>query len=458
VRFLNLFKLALVAVAISAWYFQPIIARGQDAPGVPAADQTQREPVPPQDANTLATQMETSQSNAASIPVEGKSEVADDNNHLGIGHFARLPFNLSTSVLFGFDDNVNTTTTNENSSPYITPNANLTYKFVDSRTEADLTAGAGFNYYLDEPNGQTYDVTTSFGLSIRHEASPRLTFNANAYLSYLTEPDFNVSVPNRRSGNYFYTSDQLKATYLWHPRFATATSYSLFFTNYDDDMVGRFVDRAENTFGNEFRFLYKPTTTLLAEFRYQIVSYTQTAQSSSDSTTEFLLAGVEHAFNPRLNISLRGGAQFRSFDSGEDRTEPYFESALAYTAGKRTTINWTTQYSLEEPGISGNPSRTTFRTGLQANYGFTSRISSTLGFYYVNDDYEHGPPIIIPPFVIQGAPAFSEDSVDANLTFRYQFNRDLAALAGYGHTQVFSDRFGRDYSRNRVFGGVTFAF
>ena len=78
VRFSNLFKLALVAVAISASYFHPIIARGQDAPGVPAADQTQRESVPPQETNTLATQTETSQSNAESIPVERKSEVADD--------------------------------------------------------------------------------------------------------------------------------------------------------------------------------------------------------------------------------------------------------------------------------------------------------------------------------------------------------------------------------------------
>ena len=330
---------------------------------------------------------------------------------------------------------------------------------INSRTQADLTAGAGFDYYFDEPGDQPYDVNAFLGLLIQHQASPRLTFDANAHLSYQTEPDFNVNVPNRRSGNYFFTSDELKATYLWLPRFATATSYSLFFINYDDDMVGRFVDRAENTFGNEFRFLYKPTTTLLAEFRYQIVSYTQTTQSSSDSTTEFLLAGVEHAFNPRLNISLRGGAQFRSFDSGEDRTEPYFESALAYTAGRRTTISWTAQYSLEEPGISGNPSRTTFRTGLQANYSFTSRISSTLGFFYVHDDYQHGPPFIIPPFIFPGAPAFSEDSVDANLTFHYQFNRDLGALAGYGHTEVSSDEaFRREYSRNRVFGGLTFAF
>ena len=55
------------------------------------------------------------------------------------------------------------------------------------------------------------------------------------------------------------------ANYLWSPRFATATSYTLGALHYDDDVIGTFENRWDNTFGNEFRFLLAPTTTLVAD-------------------------------------------------------------------------------------------------------------------------------------------------------------------------------------------------
>jgi len=422
----------------------------------------------PSEASIFA-QTEANQPNTPPAPVARPSQaeaennavgVEAENNDLGIGRFERLPFHVSASVVFGYDDNVITALSQGNASTYIHPNVDLTYAFMDPRTTANLKAGAGFNYYFDQPSDQAYDVNVSVGLSLAHKASERLTLTADTNLNYLTEPDFSLSVGNRRSGNYFYTVDQFKGTYEWQPRFATATSYSLLFVNYDDDVVGRFQDRSEHTFGNEFRFALQPSTILVGDVRFQIVNHTQTptVQSPQDSTSEFLLAGFEHTFNPRLNVSLRGGAQLRSYDNGGDTSEPYFESTLNYSAGKRTTISWTNHYGLEEPDLDKNQSRTTFRTGLTGTYSFTSRLSAGVSFYYLHNDYAQGPPFILFGFIFPGAPPFEEDSVDVGLNVHYLINRDFSAVAGYQHTQIFSDMPSREYSRNRVFGGLTFAF
>src|SRR5260370_338001 len=91
----------------------------------------------------------------------------------------------------------------------------------------------------------------------------------------------------------------------------TASSQTLpspLFANAD---VGMVEDRTENTFGHEFRFLLWPTTTIVADYRFQLVSFTH--RLGDDSTTHFFLGGFDHNFSPRFNISVRGGEEFRSF-------------------------------------------------------------------------------------------------------------------------------------------------
>ena len=55
-------------------------------------------------------------------------------------------------------------------------------------------------------------------------------------------------------------------------------------------------------------------------------------------------------------------------------------------------------------------------------------------------------------------PAFTEDSIDIGLGLRYEINRDFAALAGYSHTEVFSDILLREYARNRYYLGLNATF
>lgn len=386
------------------------------------------------------------------------SQVAPTTGDLGTGNFSRFPFHVSVSVRGGYDDNITTSSIDRQESWFTNASAVFTYDFGNARTQAKLQTGGGVTYYWDNvrtvgiSNDQNYDVNAYVSFSLLHKATPRLTLSTTGYATYQTEPDFTLALGlNRRNGNFFYTQDKFTATYLWTPRFSTATSYTFGAIQYDDSSIGFFQDRFENTFGNEFRFLLWRTTTLVAEYRFQLVSYDN--DIGRDSMTHFALAGFDHTFNPRFNASFRGGAQFRAYEkSTDDRSSPYFEGTLNYALGKNTSVAWTNRYAIEEPDVLLSPSRTTFRSGLRASHNFTPRITGNLGLYYEHDDYESV------NTATAFSPSFTEEAVDIAFSLRYVITRYLGVEAGYNHTEVSSDIALREYSRNRYWGGLNFVF
>lgn len=381
---------------------------------------------------------------------EGGQTTEVTTPHLGTGNFSRSPFRVSVSVREGYDDNIYTSKLAPVDSFYTNGNVTLDYKFGNARTQVAFQAFGGLSYYYDHPFGREYDINTGVGLTISHQATPRLGLGAAIYLAYQSEPDFNTGFGiNRRSGNYFYTSDKFSTSYQWAPRFSTVTSYTLGALNYEDSSVGFFEDRFEHTFGNEFRFLVLPTTTAVAEYRFLITDY---VDAPRDSTTHFVLGGLDHSFNPRFNVSLRGGAQFREFANFGERTSPYAEATLNYALTEKSSVSWNNRYGLDEPDIPGAASRTSFRTGLRANYAFTPRISSTFSFYYQHDENDS---LATPVFFV---PSFTENSLDLSLGVRYEINSTFAALAGYSHTEVLSDITLREYARNRYYLGLNATF
>ena len=325
-----------------------------------------------------------------------------------------------------------------------------------------LDTSAGVTYYAQHIANQNYDINLSGHFVLQYKATPRLTLGSDVLIAYLTEPSFNYGVGlNTRAGNYLYTLDTLSARYLWAPRFSTVTRYTLTVVNYDDNSVGMLQDRVENTFGNEFRFLLTPVTALIGEYRLEFVNYTQ-AQNPLDSTTHFVLGGFDHNFNPRLNVTVRAGAEFRSYTDGSSRNSPYVEGTLNYTVGRRTIITWTNRYGLEEPDVVNAQNPTVFRTGLEGKFRLTPRISTTLGVYYVHSDYpESTTPLYLGGFIIgeTTVPAFTQDEFDGAIELRFTITPLIGAQLGYHYTDVTSDMVvGQSYHRNRVFGGFNVTF
>jgi hypothetical protein len=375
---------------------------------------------------------------------------AAEGNPSGAGVFSPTPLQIYASVSEGYDDNVNTVSSNKQSSAFTSGNVILDYTFGDPRLQLVLNGGAGGTYYYQHLSSQDYDIDLRGALGVTYKASPRLTLGSTILATYATEPSFQYAGGlNSRQGNYLYTTDKAFIAYAWARRFSTKTSYSFDAYNYDNNTVGAFSNRVANVFGNEFRFQLAPTTNLVAEYRYGIVSY---ENSTLDSTTHYALGGIDHIFNPRLSATLRGGAEFRSYDNDGTRNGPYAESGVTYALGRRTSVSWTTRYGIEEPDLPNAQSRTTFRTGLQTKFSMTSRIGAGLDVYYAHDDYN----LFNMGQVVTSA--FSDDSFDADVSLRYGITRLLGVQAGYHFTNVTSDAALREYSRNRFSAGLNLTF
>jgi hypothetical protein len=396
---------------------------------------------------------------------------------LGLGIFSRFPVNVSLSVQGGYDDNVDTLSENQAGSWFTTAGLVLAYKLNTPRTQATLSSNLGFTYYSNI-DVSPFEPNLNLTLDVTHKVSPRLQIGFQSNTVYQAEPDFQYGLgTNRRAGNYFYTTDSLSGTYTWLPRFSTATSYGFSGVHYDDIASGLLEDRIENTIGNEFRFLMWPTTSLVVAYRFEAVNYQHEGEVISaarfdpvtgmlispavtlqrDSTTHFVLGGFDHAFSPRLSASVRGGAEFRDYETVGERSSPYFESTVNYSLGKDTSLSWNMHYGIEEGDIVFNPTRKSFRTGVQGKHNLTARMSATVAFYFDHDDYSETE-TVIPGLPTRINPAFTEDTIYFDLSFRYAMTRYMGIQAGYEFSQVSSGLLGRDYSRNHVWAGINVAF
>ena len=392
------------------------------------------------------------------LPVEISAEQeTPPAEELGIGKFSRFPFDVSATVREGFDDNVNNAPAGgEQSSWFTYGGADLAYTFGSPRAQLSLSTGGAITYYDERIGVQNYDIDLHARFKLNLQLTPRLLLGLELHAAYLTEPDFTFGIGfNRRGGNFFYSNNTGALTYLWAPRFSTVTSYTVVAINYDDANVGMFEDRIDNTFGHEFRFLLWPTTIIVANYRFELVSFTHA--TGNDSTTHFLLGGFDHTFNPRFNISLRGGEEFRSFQGDGDKIGPYVEGTVNYAVGKRTVVSWTSNYGIVEPNVTTNPIETAFRSGLQVSQRLTPKITATLGFNYEHDEYEAVTEQFF-GFTFTVSPAFAENFFGLDFSLRYAITPHLGIDLGYDRSQVMSDNAFREYSRDRFYGGLNFTF
>jgi len=344
---------------------------------------------------------------------------------------------LSLSVVGGYDDNVNTSSTGGSGSSYTSENASLSYTFGTPRTQVSLTTGGGVTYYFDRP-AAGYNPTGYLGLSLTDKPSERMTLSLSVFASYQSQPDLSTNLgSNQQLGSFIHSNDTVSLAYAWAPRFSTVSSYTFGLLKYDSS-AGLLQNRMEHTFGEQFRYLLWPTTAGVAEYRYEIIDY---ESAPLDSTTHFLLAGLDHTFTPRLNGTFRGGVELRSSESNGFQASPYFQSALTYILHNGFVI-WTNSYSIEESNTVGVSSAPAFRTGLILNYGLTRRLFGNLALFYVYGGNQSG-----------GTSSSSGNTIDISPSLRYLITRRLSANVGYHHTSGSGSS-----SQNNYFAGLSFSF
>ncbi len=363
-----------------------------------------------------------------------------------------VPFEITAGVDIGYDDHVigsNTSTSSSSPSSFFTrENLVLSYDRPNERTEIRLIAVGRFTQFLDLGT-EDKDVNVTFALE--HNFSTRLSFRADVYGAYQTEPNFQSNVgPENVRAPHFDTNDVFSVTYHWLPRLSTVTSYTFQRIKYESSSVstsaiGVGQDRFQNTLAETLQFSLTSRTSLIGEYRFEVIDYDTAPR---DATIHFALAGLDHSLTEHLKINVLGGESFRSFKDDGDTIDPYIEAKLAYQGGNHS-INWTTSYGVEQPTTGIALGTTTIRTGLNMTYDLTSRINSRAGVYYHHNENQG------PSGTNSGVP---QDALQFTLGLKYTINKHFALHVDYQYTAESSSGGTSGYSRNRYFGGLTYTY
>jgi hypothetical protein len=358
----------------------------------------------------------------------------------GIGWLPAIPIQLTAGVDLGYDDNA-TLTPNAEGSLFVGENVVLTYDRPGEATHFYVLGIGRFDQYF---NVSRNDVDGNVTMSLTHNFSTRLSFYASIFAAYQTEPNFQSNVgPENVVSDHFYTTDIFSLTHHWSTRFSMITSDTFTRVLYAQASIGDSQDRVENTLSEQFQFSLTRRTDLIGEYRFETINYDT---APTDSTSHFILAGINHNLTEHLIVHMRAGESFRSLENDGSAASPYFESAVDYTSSNHS-LNWISSYGFESPTAAGATTTKTWRTGLRLNYDLTSRFSSTTGIYYHHDENTGST-----------SSTGTQDSFDLNLSLRYTINKHFTLHLDYNHTTLGSLGSTPGYSRNSYVGGLTYIY
>jgi hypothetical protein len=358
----------------------------------------------------------------------------------GIGWLPAIPIQITAGVDMGYDDNA-TLTPSGQGSLFAGENVVLTYDRPGESTQFSVLGIGRFDQYF---NVSRNDVDGNVTMSLTHNFSTRLSFYASIFAAYQTAPNFRSNVgPENVVSDHFYTTDIFSLTYHWSSRFSMITSYTFNLVKYPQASIGNSQDRVDNTFGEQFQFSLTRRTNLVGEYRFETINYDT---APTNSTTNFILAGINHNLTEHLIVHLRAGESFRSLENEGSTTSPYLESVVDYVSSNHS-LSWTSSYGFESPTAAGVTTTKTWRTGLTLAYGLTSRISSTTGVYYHHDENTGG----------TGSTG-TQDSFDLTAGLRYTINKHFTLHLDYNHTTLGSLGSTPGYSRNSYSGGLTYTY
>lgn len=362
-------------------------------------------------------------------------------------------FHGTVGLNAGYDDNRSTTAGGGGGAATTNLDATVSYSGKIGRTQITLLGGGGVVYFLTSETGRSSDVNAFTQLSVSYPVSLRLKLDGNISARYQTEPDFASDAGlNIRAGNFINLDSLFSVSYRWSLRISTSSTYGFRLIQYEDaNSAGAFLNRVEQSFGQQLSFRWSLRTTVSTEYRLTNASYDEALR---DSTTQFLLAGVDYRLSRRTTARVRGGVTLRSQD-GSCQIDPNFEGSLQYSLGPRGSLFWNAGFSIEEANIEQASSRMTARTGLGLNYLLTWRLSADLSVNYHRDENSG---TTFSTFLGTTDSSFSEDAFDVSLGLRYILTRRFTLVASVTHSEVISDQALRDYTRNRYSFGLNLAF
>ena len=351
-----------------------------------------------------------------------------------------LPFSVINTLRFGYDDNVYSTSKNQEESAYVQDIIDLSFRAALS-DRTDLIFKSRFDFRSDKemnfhPN--IYAVLT-------HSVSPRLLLQLS---DKFTSGNRHTSSKEGRY-NYYHNTLEFLPSYVLSPKDSLSAPVSYTIKRHEDEIDNEDTDIISA--GLSWKRELSPQRTWAAlHFSQLMIDYI-----NRDSTADFtrLSAEISHTFNPQWQGVLAGGVTFDQTDFTVQGTNlnvtsegvnPYFNAGLTYSPSPQTrfTANVIQQYKeSSSASYAGENART---IALGAQHDFTAKIMGklTASFTETERDQQDNE--------TTSGGTTNEEYYDLALRFQYKINRMNFLELGFRHREKAYDISSRDWDQNMV--------
>jgi hypothetical protein len=341
---------------------------------------------------------------------------------------------------------------------------------ISPQSTLDVYVRLGAAYYFDSPPSMRNDLTpdSRVGVNWTRRFTERLRFSTRNFVSYEFEPNYAYGfATSRQNDPYLFWSTDNSIGYRWTERLATYSGFSL--TGLEYDSVVQSQNRLTLGLYNQFRYQLDPRSVLTFDYRY---AQTNADGFASDSSSQYILLGIEHRFSPNTILIAKGGAQIRKSDAprGNDGTNPFFEMAVRSRINQQFSVRAFARYSAEvydtTRGLVGAggvalydfDDRRTFRLGISSEYTVSPTVSIFGGVDYVPADFDEGRLVSLTPGAPLRVGGIGEDLFNAYVGISVRFMDSLYGTLSYNYSDSSSDFAGYSYDRNRVSIGLRAEF
>ena len=375
---------------------------------------------------------------------------------LGPYRSERGPIRYTFYVTEGYNSNVNAQQNGGVQSMFTAIGAGASYEFGTSRLKVTTGLGAGLTFYYNNADLQNDGLFPNgeFTLNVEYAASQKLTLFLNNSTALLAQPDFALAGgSNTYQGDYLVSATTLGASYQWLPKFQTITTYNPVFWAYFEPIGDNF-SYFSQTIGQQFLYLWKPTTSLVAEYRFNTRNYWYV--DNYNSIGNFALLGFNHQLNPRSELVFRGGAEQRINEipitgGTYNYIGPFGELNFNYSLRPETQWTLFSRYGTASAGLVGYNQDQQFLVGTALNHAFGKRLTASVFLNYQNNNYNQPD---------NNTPDFITNVFNTGLSAAYAINRVWSINAGYSYTGLISSDDNRQgsYNQNILFLGTALSF
>lgn len=401
------------------------------------------------------------------------------------------PWSVSVALRGFYDDNINTSTDKEGSFGF-SVNPFIGFGMAWDQTSTSVSYDLNATYYDKRPGGQdsNWDFTHTFTAALSHTFSPQVQMAVRDSFVIGQEPDVLRAgdayatlqrIPGNNIRNFGTITANIEVTQLLGFEVGYANSWY----NYADTTptIGAppllpisgsnagILNRIDNLAHIDSRWNFRPETVGVLGYAYSQTLYTGDEKIGGDDSVpstivtsdmrnnrgHYFYAGVDQTFSPDLSGSLRAGARYTDFYNDPNNTSswtPYMQASLKYfyRTASSVEVGFTYDRSASDIVGSGPDFVTDSDTAVayaSLTHQITQKIYGTLVGTYQHQMYNGGGPTY-------DGKADNYYIFGANLSYR--FNPHWSANLGYNFDCLDSQIPGRNFTRNRVYAGVTAAY